>query len=140
MAPRVKSEIVSSALTDLDVNRDAMERNEEGAESCMFLRPGAMPELCDGHRGAQQGGVALTQQVPAGEDGTIPRSQNLNQNVGVDQNGLQETILRSRFPLRSLRTYVVESGKSFRSFHMPTSACIVCRRRAGELPYLSRTA
>src|SRR5712692_10615478 len=130
MAPRVLSEIFSRPLPDLEVNRDAMEHSEERTESCMFLRPGAVPELCDGHRGAQQSGVGLTQLVPAGEDGAITGSRNLNQNARVDQDGLQETILRSRFPLRSRRIYVVESGKSFRSFHMPTSACIASLRRA----------
>src|SRR6266852_6330517 len=99
MAPRILFKIVTRTLPDLDVNWDAMERNEERAESCMFLRPGAVPELCDGHRRAQQRGVALTQLVPAGEDGIITGLRNLNQNVRVDQNGLQETILRSRFPL-----------------------------------------
>src|SRR5712692_1177461 len=130
MASCVLPEIVSCTLPDLDVNWDAMDRAEKGTENCLFLRPGAEPELCHGHRRAQQSGVGLTQLVPAGEEGAITGPRNLNQNVRVDQNGLQETILRNRFPLRSLRTYAVESGKSFRSFHMPTSACIASLRRA----------
>src|ERR1700686_531222 len=55
MALRVLPQIVSRTLPDLEVDRNACDRDKERTESSMFLRTRAVPKLRDGHRRAQQG-------------------------------------------------------------------------------------
>src|ERR1700731_284445 len=50
MAFRILPQIVSRPLPDLDVDRNAIDRHKERIKSRMFPRPGAMPELRNGHR------------------------------------------------------------------------------------------
>jgi hypothetical protein len=97
-------QVVARQLTDLGVDRDAAHHREERMQSSVLLRPGTVPQFCNGHRRAQEHTFAPAEFIPAGENDIVPTSRNLDQNIGVNQNGRQEAILLSRFPLRSRRT------------------------------------
>lgn len=104
MALGILPQIFTRLNSNLCVNWDAMDRSEERLKSAMFLRSGSMPKLRDSYRRAQQRSFSPTQLVPSKKEGGIPGAGDLNQDIRVDQDGLQEASLRNRFPLRRRRT------------------------------------
>ena len=95
---------VSGALADLGVDRDAVDGGEKSFEGLNFLRACAMPELSNCDRRAEQGCAAAAYRFPSREKILISGTQDLNQDIRIDQESFQEEILVSRLPLRRRRT------------------------------------
>ena len=85
------------------VNRNAEERGKESLEGTDFSGAGAMPEFGDGYGRAKDWGVFATQLAPSGKQGGITGAGDLNQDIGINENGHQEAKRCWRFPFRSLR-------------------------------------
>lgn len=98
------SYILSRLNSNLGVDGDAMDRGKKCVERSVLLRTGAVPKLRDGHRRTHERGFNKTQLAPSKEDTVIPGTGDFDEDIRVDQDGLQEASPLSRFPLRRRRT------------------------------------
>ena len=104
VALRELTEVVPSLLSDRCVDGDAVDCREEAVQQVVVSRSRAVPKLSHGDRRTEECRVALGKAIPAGEESAVPSPANLNQDIGVDEYGLQEAIRLSRDPLRRRRT------------------------------------
>jgi hypothetical protein len=103
MASRKPPQVVASAPSDFCIDWNGCHRSEQIVHRMVLPGPGAVPDLRDGYGRARNESIASTQILPSREQNLVPSPSDLNQNVGVDQDGFQRSLL-SRDPLRRRRT------------------------------------
>lgn len=139
MTFRKPPQVVASSLPNFCIDWNAGHRSEQVIQRLVFPRAGAVPDLRDCYGRTRNESVASTQILPPRKQSLVSSASGLNQNVRVDQDGFQRTLL-SRVPLRRRRTYDRVRGRSVRSRQSPAKARMACRRHARPLAYFSRTA
>jgi len=63
------------------------QRPEKIVQGVVLIRPGAGPEFSYTDRRIKDGSVRVAQVYPFGNDVRIPAARDLNEDVGIDQDG-----------------------------------------------------
>jgi hypothetical protein len=99
----VCSQICTGSLADLNIDGDTLHRHEKDLKNPLIFEPRSMPKLCNRHGRTQRHGTSTAQSVPARENAGVASPRHFDQNVRINQNGSQDSILLSRSPRRSRR-------------------------------------
>ena len=97
------SQIRPGSLADLGIDGDRWHCGEERLKNSVLLLTSSVPKLCNGHGRAEERRRPPAHAVPLRENARVASARDLDQNIRVNQNGFQDAILLSRFPLRSRR-------------------------------------
>jgi len=124
----ILAEIIACPSPCFAVNRRTNEQSKQVGERRMLVRPRAGPKLRGAYRRVQDRAVGQAQFNPPRDNALLFSARNLDEDIGIHQNGHCFPGLPIRLPRRKLRTYSSASGKYARSFRVPTKACMAFLR------------
>lgn len=127
----VSSQVFAGKPANACIGGNAVQRLEKSFQRPIFRGAGSCPEFGDADRRDQEQTVGPAEFEPSRRDRLIPATGDLNQYVGIDEDGQWPPNRSSLEPLRSCRTSSPLSTVCGRDFRMPTKFCIAAIRVSG---------
>ena len=128
MSFSIPPQVFSSKATHSGIGGYAHQSLEQSFQRLIFRCACACPEFGDADRRDEDQRVGSAEFDPPRNDGPVAAPGDLDEYVGIDEDGQRPPGRSSLEPIRSCRTSSLLSGESGRDFRIPTKLCIAAIR------------